>query len=519
MSSAGDPLSGPIIRTPEEAPLQGQTVPYATGLLGRFTSAAAGSLGASEIAQNFPGGADNQLLDHDTAVAQMKAAGPKFDASVIPKGGMYQSGLDAVMKQQTLVNNANDAAQRSGAATGVGGFVASLAGGATDPLFLALGPLGKIGEGASLAARGVAGAAEGGAVMGGYTEAQKHLGTAPGDRDITSYDVLRQTALGMVVGAPVKMAFGARPLDLGTAAKLEGSDAAAKQQNIPINEVVSPTGAVGKYQVEPDTARQFMGKDFDVSTLKDPAVNEHIAQKVLDDLQRRFPDDQEAQAIGYNAGPGRAEAWIKAGRNDSVLPTETQKYLGHLRAIRDENPVAAAASLPPEVRTAAMTTAVAQMAEDSEVNVDPVIKNGLAEKASDDAQKATDLGYQEIQPESKDGPIPPLAEATPEPGSAAVNERLSADMLARVNEAAAVPKPEATAEGENPELAEVNKQAADAKAIAEHAHEMAFGAPAEGKPSGFDTIMKDHEDDAAKDEELSKGVDAAVRCATLKGTE
>lgn len=519
MAGENDPLSGPVIRTEDAAPLQGQTVPYATGLGGKFTAAAFGSVGASLAARLMPGDADTQLVSHDDAVAQLKAAGPKFDSSVIPKDGIYQSGLDAIKKQQTIVNNASDAANRASGVGGVGQFVAGLAGGADDPLFLALGPLGKIGEGAGLAVRAAAGVAEGGAVMGGYTEAQKHLGTAPGDRDITSYDVLRQTGIGMVFGGAVKAAFGQRPMDLGTTAKLEGSDIVAKKLGISVDEVVSPTGAVGKYQVEPGTAKEVMGADFDVSTLKDPAVNERVAQKVLDKLQEHFPDDIEAQAIGYNAGPGRARAWIKAGRNDAILPTDTQKYLAHLRDIRDQNPVVAAASLPPEVRTAAMTTAVAQVAADSEVDVDPVIKNGLAEKSQDDAQKAAALGYQEIAPESKDGLAPPLAEATPKPGSAIVNERLSSNMLAKVNEAAKVPVKEVTADGENPEHAEITKQAADAQAIAEHAHAMAFGEPEEGKPSAFKTIMAEHEEDAAKNDELSKAVDAAVRCGVLKGAE
>jgi soluble lytic murein transglycosylase-like protein len=36
------------------------------------------------------------------------------------------------------------------------------------------------------------------------------------------------------------------------------------------DDAVSPKGAIGKYQIMPATARQYMGKDFDVKTLFDP---------------------------------------------------------------------------------------------------------------------------------------------------------------------------------------------------------------------------------------------------------
>lgn len=119
------------------------------------------------------------------------------------------------------------------------------------------------------------------------------------------------------------------------------------------NAAVSPTGAVGRYQIEPGTARQY---GFDPSRLHEEAYNEHVARTILFDLNRRFNGDMNAILIGYNAGPGRAARYMAAGpgtrleatadpalrggirftkgeadRDESFLPLETQKYLAKAR--------------------------------------------------------------------------------------------------------------------------------------------------------------------------------------------
>jgi hypothetical protein len=122
------------------------------------------------------------------------------------------------------------------------------------------------------------------------------------------------------------------------------------------DDAVSPKGAIGKYQIMPATARQYMGKDFDVKTLFDPKVNSAVADRIVADLYKRFNGDMNAIAIAYNAGPGRAGEYMKAGpgtalvavpdktmrggiryeaepsrRDESFLPTETQRYLANER--------------------------------------------------------------------------------------------------------------------------------------------------------------------------------------------
>ncbi len=95
-------------------------------------------------------------------------------------------------------------------------------------------------------------------------------------------------------------------------------------------DAVSPAGAIGRGQVMPSTAREF---GFDPAKLTDPAYNDEAASAVLGSLQQQFPGDREAQLVGYNAGPGVAEKFVKSGHDVSILPHETQLYLQHAARI------------------------------------------------------------------------------------------------------------------------------------------------------------------------------------------
>lgn len=126
----------------------------------------------------------------------------------------------------------------------------------------------------------------------------------------------------------------------------EGSATFGKRNNIPEAQVVSSADAVGRFQVTPGTAHQYMGGAFFgvgeaynpaqkgaiMAKLKDPKVNEEVANVILADLAKRYklPDgavDIEAVLVAYNAGPGRANQFIRNGRNYEKLPLETQRYL------------------------------------------------------------------------------------------------------------------------------------------------------------------------------------------------
>lgn len=115
-------------------------------------------------------------------------------------------------------------------------------------------------------------------------------------------------------------------------------------------------GAIGAHQIMPATARQYMGSGFDVKTLFDPKVNAQVYDKIMTNLEKRFPGNPNAQMIAYNAGPGRAGEYLTKGagtqleaipdksvhggvryetvpslQDESFLPRETQQYLANGR--------------------------------------------------------------------------------------------------------------------------------------------------------------------------------------------
>lgn len=101
---------------------------------------------------------------------------------------------------------------------------------------------------------------------------------------------------------------------------------------------VSPKGAIGRYQIMPRTA-QSLG--FDPAKLKDPAYNEEAARAVLADLIKQHgTDDTKALLAGYNASPAAVQRWKGAGRNDAVLPIETQHYFARAGVPTQAGPVA-----------------------------------------------------------------------------------------------------------------------------------------------------------------------------------
>jgi hypothetical protein len=91
---------------------------------------------------------------------------------------------------------------------------------------------------------------------------------------------------------------------------------------------VSPSGAIGSMQVMPATAAD---PGFGIK----PAIKNPDGSYNLDDIDRlgkeyiaammvRYEDDFEAALVAYNAGPGNADKWLKAGKDYSVLPDRIQ---------------------------------------------------------------------------------------------------------------------------------------------------------------------------------------------------
>jgi len=121
-------------------------------------------------------------------------------------------------------------------------------------------------------------------------------------------------------GGPASLSSVASPDLLGLVKNLEGSG----------DNAISKAGAIGTYQIMPDTARQF---GFDPTKLNDPIYSEKVARTILGDLSKKYPGDLDAILTGYNAGPGRADTFLRSGRNAALLPKETQGYLARARAL------------------------------------------------------------------------------------------------------------------------------------------------------------------------------------------
>jgi hypothetical protein len=91
----------------------------------------------------------------------------------------------------------------------------------------------------------------------------------------------------------------------------------------------SPKGAAGRFQITRPTADAF-GIDYD--KLSNAEYNEESAKKIAAKLQERFPGNEDAQVIAWNAGPGVAEKWLHDGMDEATLPKETQAYLDRAAA-------------------------------------------------------------------------------------------------------------------------------------------------------------------------------------------
>ncbi|MDR6818508.1 soluble lytic murein transglycosylase-like protein [Neorhizobium sp. 2083] len=100
----------------------------------------------------------------------------------------------------------------------------------------------------------------------------------------------------------------------------------------------SSKGASGLMQVMPETgaeiARDLGDAKFPANGtveeqkayLKDPAVSRRYGDHYYNQMLTRYSGDREAALIAYNGGPTRADAWLAAGRDDSVIPKESADY-------------------------------------------------------------------------------------------------------------------------------------------------------------------------------------------------
>ncbi len=103
-------------------------------------------------------------------------------------------------------------------------------------------------------------------------------------------------------------------------------------------DAVSPVGAIGLMQVMPGTGQEVAeelgdrnfptngGIDRITAYLKQPEVSRAYGAHYFNKMMARYDGDVEAALVAYNGGPGRADRWLAAGRNDAVIPKESADY-------------------------------------------------------------------------------------------------------------------------------------------------------------------------------------------------
>lgn len=140
--------------------------------------------------------------------------------------------------------------------------------------------------------------------------------------------------------------------------------------------VVSPKGAQGPAQVLPSTARAVVGGALPDDWNKGD-TNRAIGNKYLEDQYNKYGNWPDALAA-YNAGPGRVDKWIEAGRPETgkgALPAETRAYVRQVADIvgGGEMPPSAGATVGKK-RSLSAEDMLQDMRESNEVTPETSIK-------------------------------------------------------------------------------------------------------------------------------------------------
>lgn len=91
------------------------------------------------------------------------------------------------------------------------------------------------------------------------------------------------------------------------------------------HDTVSSAGARGVMQIMPATGRD---PGYGVTPLRDSSETENrrFGKDYYAAMLNKYGGDRDAAMIAYNGGPARADAWLKAGRDDKVIPSESANY-------------------------------------------------------------------------------------------------------------------------------------------------------------------------------------------------
>lgn len=133
---------------------------------------------------------------------------------------------------------------------------------------------------------------------------------------------------------------------------------------------VSPKGAIGLRQIMPSTAAQYGVTN--PQDLFNPDTNRKVGDTILSDLLGRYNGDVDAALVAYNAGPGRADKWLQAGRDMNVLPAETRAYLPKVKGLLAQAGGGAPGGGPPAMPPGGLAPPMAVAPGMGAVNIDPL---------------------------------------------------------------------------------------------------------------------------------------------------
>ena len=91
-----------------------------------------------------------------------------------------------------------------------------------------------------------------------------------------------------------------------------------------LDSTVSSTGAVGRFQIDPQRAKQY---GFDPTGLQNREYAEGVARTILADFDQRFQGNTLDTLVAWKTDVVRTQAWINQGRPLEGMPIDVQRYL------------------------------------------------------------------------------------------------------------------------------------------------------------------------------------------------
>lgn len=480
---------------------------------------------------------DDTLVSYDDAVKSIKAQ--NLNPAFIPKDGMTHGALRREAERQSAVKMNTLRTQRAGGGGIVSNAAAGLGAGLADPSNIVLGPLAGEVMGMArggLALRGAIGAGVGAAYTGGFAAGEAHL--SGHDEDINSWSMLSNMTWGAAFGGLTHAAFGPRP-----SSTMPSGAAQAAIQNVLNVEggLTNDTGGVTKFGI---SANAHPGVDI-ANLTPEAAANIYHKEywnKINGDA---LPPEiqQTAMDAAVNQGVGNAKAWLKQSGGDVAKFNELRraqyeklakdnpaKYRQYLKGwLARVDKIEGAAPARTEFGTAPAAIYDYEAVRNPQDAIDDA-QTALSQFAADETVEPA-ATRQRIGPETVQGGYDEITDvyaqgtkaATPWEQRLAEYRAQNADPVAKLPpeereqvqrlDAAPPPKEEATTEAPNLEAEDHKQYVADTKAL--FSNDPVAAERLDNAITDAHTAFE--EGTNMKHDELTKTVEAAVKCGALKG--